>query len=224
MDKNLKSLAYRPDIDGLRAAAVLSVVFYHAGLGFPGGFVGVDVFFVISGFLITTIIVKELENGSFSMLHFWERRVRRILPASLATLIVVFIAGWFLLLPSAFLDLSKSLIAQVLFVSNIYFWRTTNYFSPASEEKPLLNTWSLAVEEQFYFIFPIALMGLWWAWARWQKAQEDRRSKLGDRGNGGGAALDSRPSTPLRLLSLPVTRYPSLCQQVSSGAGFFSGF
>ena len=174
MDKKSNALAYRSDIDGLRAVAVLAVVFYHAGLGFPGGFVGVDVFFVISGFLITSIIIREMENGTFSMVNFWERRVRRILPASLATLIVVFIAGWFLLLPSAFLDLSKSVISQVLFVSNIYFWRTTNYFSPASEQKPLLNTWSLAVEEQFYFFFPLAVMAFWWAWARWEKAQADR--------------------------------------------------
>jgi len=167
-------MTYRRDIDGLRAVAVLAVVFYHAGLGFPGGFVGVDVFFVISGFLITSIIIKEMKNGTFCMVNFWERRVRRILPTSIVTLMVVFIAGWFLLLPSAFLDLSKSVISQVLFVSNIYFWRTTNYFSPTSEQKPLLNTWSLAVEEQFYFFFPLAVMAVWWAWTRWQKNKPDR--------------------------------------------------
>ena len=174
MDRIPHSLSYRPDIDGLRAIAVLSVVFYHAGLGFPGGYVGVDVFFVISGYLITSLILKDLERGSFSMAHFWERRIRRIFPALAVMVAVTCLAGWFLLLPEDLAKLGASVIAQSLLVSNFYFWRTTNYFGGANEEKPLLHTWSLAVEEQFYLIFPIALMAFWWAWTRWQKAQADR--------------------------------------------------
>ena len=154
-------LHYRPDIDGMRAIAVLSVVFYHAGLGFPGGYVGVDVFFVISGYLITALIIKDLERGSFSMPNFWERRIRRIFPALAVMVAVTCVAGWFLLLPEDLAKLGASVIAQSLLVSNFYFWRTTNYFGGANEEKPLLHTWSLAVEEQFYLIFPIALMAIW---------------------------------------------------------------
>lgn len=187
---------YRRDIDGLRAIAVLSVVFYHAGLGFPGGYVGVDVFFVISGYLITALILKDLERGSFSMANFWERRIRRIFPALAVMVAVTCVAGWFLLLPDDLAKLGASVIAQSLLVSNFYFWRTTNYFAGANEEKPLLHTWSLAVEEQFYLIFPIALMAFWWAWSRWQKAQADRRSKLGDGTlDAGHATLDSSLAT-----------------------------
>ena len=154
-------LNYRPDIDGLRAIAVLSVVFYHAELGCPGGYVGVDVFFVISGYLITALILKDLERGSFSMANFWERRIRRIFPALAVMVAVTCVAGWFLLLPEDLAKLGASVIAQSLLVSNFYFWRTTNYFGGANEENPLLHTWSLAVEEQFYLIFPIALMLIW---------------------------------------------------------------
>jgi peptidoglycan/LPS O-acetylase OafA/YrhL len=196
-------LNYRPEIDGLRAIAVLSVVFYHAGLGFPGGYVGVDVFFVISGYLITGLILKELERGSFSLSNFWERRIRRIFPALAAMVAVTCVAGWFLLLPDDLAKLGASVIAQSLLASNFYFWRTTNYFGGANEEKPLLHTWSLAVEEQFYLIFPIALMAFWWAWSRWQKAQADRRSKIGDRALAAGLSpLDSSLATSD---SLPAT-------------------
>jgi peptidoglycan/LPS O-acetylase OafA/YrhL len=174
MDRIPHSLSYRPDIDGLRAIAVLSVVFYHAGLGSPGGYVGVDVFFVVSGYLITSLILKDLERGSFSMVNFWERRIRRIFPALAVMVAVTMVAGWFLLLPDDLSKLGASAIAQSLMVSNFYFWRTTNYFGGANEEKPLLHTWSLAVEEQFYLIFPIALMAFWWAWTRWQKNKPDR--------------------------------------------------
>jgi peptidoglycan/LPS O-acetylase OafA/YrhL len=208
-------MTYRRDIDGLRAVAVLAVVFYHAGLGFPGGFVGVDVFFVISGFLITSIIIKELKNGTFSMVNFWERRVRRILPASIVTLMVVFIAGWFLLLPSAFLDLSKSVISQVLFVSNIYFWRTTNYFSPASEQKPLLNTWSLAVEEQFYFFFPLAVIAVWWAWTRWQKNKPDRILGTTNHTN-----LHEKVEPPITPIDTDGSKEPDLRLVGQAGAAF----
>jgi peptidoglycan/LPS O-acetylase OafA/YrhL len=196
-------MQYRADIDGLRAIAVLSVLFYHAGLGFPGGYVGVDVFFVISGYLITSLILKDLERGSFSMASFWERRIRRIFPALAVMLAVTCVAGWFLLLPEDLAKLGASVIAQSLLVSNFYFWRTTNYFGGANEEKPLLHTWSLAVEEQFYLIFPIALMAFWWAWSRWQKAQADRRSKFGDRTlDASHSTLDSSLATSD---SLPAT-------------------
>jgi peptidoglycan/LPS O-acetylase OafA/YrhL len=148
-------LKYRPEVDGLRAVAVLAVLFYHAGLGFPGGFVGVDVFFVISGFLVTSLIFKDIHAGEFSYLKFMERRARRILPAALAMTIAVLIAGWFLLLPGAYEELGQSSLAQAFFSANIYFWRSIHYFARASEEVPLLHTWSLAVEEQFYFIAPV---------------------------------------------------------------------
>ena len=165
---------YRKDIDSLRAFAVLSVVFYHAELGFPGGYVGVDVFFVISGYLITSLILKDLERGSFSMVNFWERRIRRIFPALAVMVAVTCVAGWFLLLPEDLAKLGASVIAQSLLVSNFYFWRTTNYFGGANEEKPLLHTWSLAVEEQFYLIFPIVLMALWVFFNYRLKKREER--------------------------------------------------
>ena len=165
---------YRPDIDGLRAVAVLSVVFYHAGLGFPGGYVGVDVFFVISGYLITGLIVKDLERGTFSLANFWERRIRRIFPALAVMVAATMVAGWFLLLPDDLAKLGASVIAQSLLVSNFYFWRTTNYFGGANEEKPLLHTWSLAVEEQFYLIFPIVLMAIWFFFNYRLKKREER--------------------------------------------------
>ena len=152
---------YRPEVDGLRAIAVMAVVLYHAGLGVPGGFVGVDVFFVISGYLITSLIVKDVEAGKFSMFGFWERRARRILPASIVMVLVCLAAGWFLLLPSDFSELGGSAAWQSVFSANIHFWRTTNYFAGPAEEQALLHTWSLAVEEQFYFIFPLLLMGIW---------------------------------------------------------------
>jgi peptidoglycan/LPS O-acetylase OafA/YrhL len=152
---------YRPDIDGLRAIAVIGVILFHAGLGVPGGFAGVDVFFVISGFLITQLIVRDLERGTFSMVSFWERRVRRIFPALFATVLVCLVAGWFLLLPYGYLVLAQSAIALSLFASNIQFWRTTDYFSPLAEENALLHTWSLSVEEQFYLIVPLMLVGLY---------------------------------------------------------------
>ena len=153
--------SYRADIDGLRAVAVLGVVFFHAGLGFPGGYVGVDVFFVISGFLITSLILKDLRNGSFSLLDFWERRARRILPALTVVVLAVLAAGWFLLLPSDYEVLGTQIIALVLFSSNIKFWRETGYFAEAAEEKPLLHTWSLSLEEQFYLFIPLLLILLY---------------------------------------------------------------
>lgn len=151
-------LAYRPDIDGLRAVAVLSVVFCHAKLSFSGGFVGVDVFFVISGFLITSLIQRDIENDAFSFGKFWERRIRRILPALLVVVISTMIAGWFLLMPDAYQSLAESVVGLSLLVSNVHFWQNTGYFAKSAEEMPLIHTWSLAVEEQFYLIVPLILV------------------------------------------------------------------
>lgn len=149
---------YREDIDGLRAVAVMSVVLCHTGLSFPGGYVGVDVFFVISGYLITGIILKDLDRGTFSLAGFWERRIRRILPALAVMTSAAVIAGWFLMLPEDYRSLGKSVVALTLLVSNIHFWRETGYFAAAAEEKPMLHTWSLAVEEQFYLFVPLFLV------------------------------------------------------------------
>ncbi len=154
-------MKYRSDIDGLRALAVLPVVFFHVGWGFPGGFVGVDVFFVISGFLISGILLHDLESAQFSILGFYDRRVRRILPALAFMLIGVIFAAWWLFLPYEFEKLGKHLTDVSTFLSN--YWlenRAGNYWSPRAEELPLLHTWSLAVEEQFYIFMPILLWGV----------------------------------------------------------------
>lgn len=157
--KALKTLSYRPEIDGLRALAVIPVIFFHAGFSFfSGGYVGVDVFFVISGYLITTIILGELNSGNFSMVGFYERRVRRILPALFLVLIVCLPFAWFLMVPIEMKAFSDSLIAVCAYVSNLWFWKTTNYFDTAAHLKPLLHTWSLSVEEQFYIFFPLLLL------------------------------------------------------------------
>ncbi|MGY4636468.1 acyltransferase family protein [Pseudomonas sp. TE24901] len=151
-------LAYRRDIDGLRAAAVLAVVLFHFGVpGVTGGFVGVDVFFVISGFLITSIIWRERQAGRFSFVDFWARRARRILPALFVMMAATLAVGWFLLAPKDYEELGRSVHYQVIFTSNLLFSRQHGYFDAASDIKPLLHTWSLAVEEQFYIIFPLLL-------------------------------------------------------------------
>jgi peptidoglycan/LPS O-acetylase OafA/YrhL len=156
------SIAYRPEVDGLRALAVLPVIFFHSGLNlFSGGFVGVDIFFVISGYLITSIILRELADDSFSILNFYERRVRRILPALFFVITATLSLGWMLLPPQEMADYLKSIVSVLFFSSNIYFWRTLDYFSPESEFIPLLHTWSLGVEEQFYIFFPLAVMFVW---------------------------------------------------------------
>ena len=152
-------LAYRRDIDGLRAIAVLAVVLFHFGVsGITGGFVGVDVFFVISGFLITSIIWRERQAGRFSFIDFWARRARRILPALFVMIAVTLVVGWFLLAPKDYKDLGRSAHYQVTFTSNLLFSRQHGYFDSASDIKPLLHTWSLAVEEQFYIVFPLLLI------------------------------------------------------------------
>ncbi|TFY87246.1 acyltransferase [Pseudomonas nabeulensis] len=151
-------LAYRRDIDGLRAVAVLAVVLFHFGVpGVTGGFVGVDVFFVISGFLITSIIWREREAGRFSFVDFWARRARRILPALFVMMAATLAVGWFLLAPKDYEELGRSARYQVVFTSNLLFARQDGYFDAASDIKPLLHTWSLAVEEQFYILFPLLL-------------------------------------------------------------------
>ena len=152
-----KKMSYRPEIDGLRAFAVIAVVLFHGGFGCSGGYVGVDVFFVISGFLITSLIWNDLQNGRFTFSQFWERRARRIIPAAVVMTLVTLIAGWFLLMPSDFQSLGRAAASQSLFAANIHYWRDLNYFSGAANERPLLHTWTLAVEEQFYFVIPFLL-------------------------------------------------------------------
>jgi peptidoglycan/LPS O-acetylase OafA/YrhL len=153
---------YRPEIDGLRALAVLPVIFFHAGFAwFGGGFVGVDIFFVISGYLITTILISNIEENNFRVLDFYERRARRILPALFFVTLCSIPFAWFWMYPSQLKDFSQSLVGVSLFVSNFLFWIESGYFEAAAEEKPLLHTWSLAVEEQYYLIFPLFLIFAW---------------------------------------------------------------
>ena len=152
-------MKYRSEIDGLRALAVLPVIFFHAGIDFfKGGYIGVDIFFVISGYLITSIILREINQGKFSILNFYERRARRILPALFFVMSFSLICSWFFLLPGEFKNFGQSLISVTFFVSNIFFWRKSGYFDGAAEYMPLLHTWSLSVEEQFYLLFPIFLV------------------------------------------------------------------
>lgn len=161
-------MKYRAEIDGLRALAVVPVILFHAGFEwFSGGFVGVDVFFVISGYLITTIILAELEKGKFSIVSFYERRARRILPALFLVMFVCIPFAWILLSPAELISFSKSLMAVQIFASNFFFWQDGGYFETAAELKPLLHTWSLAVEEQYYVLFPLFLMLLWRLGERW---------------------------------------------------------
>lgn len=161
-------MKYRREIDGLRAVAVLPVIFFHAGFkAFSGGFVGVDIFFVISGYLITTIILAEKEKNSFSLVTFYERRARRILPALFFVMVCCFPFAWLWLSSEQLSEFSQSLIAVSGFSSNLLFWNESGYFATASELKPLLHTWSLAVEEQYYIIFPLFLMFVWKLRKRW---------------------------------------------------------
>jgi peptidoglycan/LPS O-acetylase OafA/YrhL len=149
---------YRPDVDGLRAIAVLAVLAFHAfPQSAPGGFAGVDVFFVISGFLITGILLDGLKDGSFSFAGFYWRRVRRIFPALILVLAASLALGWLLLLPDEFMQLGKHVAGGAGFVANLVFWREAGYFDTAAELKPLLHLWSLGVEEQYYLVWPLLL-------------------------------------------------------------------
>lgn len=161
-------MKYRAEVDGLRALAVIPVILFHAGFEvFSGGFVGVDVFFVISGYLITTIIINELEAGKFSVVNFYERRARRILPALFFILLCTLPFAWLWLTPPNMRDFSQSLVAVATFSSNILFLLESGYFDTSAELKPLLHTWSLAVEEQYYIFFPLMLMAAWRFGRRW---------------------------------------------------------
>lgn len=158
-DRTNSNLEYRPDIDGLRAVAVLSVVGFHAFPSiFKGGFVGVDVFFVISGFLISKIILEKLESGTFSFLDFYSRRVRRIFPSLLVVLASCSILGWLALTPEENALLGKHVVAAAFFASNLLLWNESGYFDVSSETKPLLHLWSLGVEEQFYALVPVVFL------------------------------------------------------------------
>jgi peptidoglycan/LPS O-acetylase OafA/YrhL len=149
---------YREEIDGLRSIAVIPVILYHCGLRtyFSGGYVGVDIFFVISGYLITSVIENECEEETFSLINFYERRCRRILPALFLILFLSCLFAYYLMLPEQLKEFGESLLSILCLSSNIYFWwKDDGYFSQLSELNPLVHTWSLAVEEQFYFLFPI---------------------------------------------------------------------
>jgi peptidoglycan/LPS O-acetylase OafA/YrhL len=158
----IKHIGYRPDIDGLRAIAVLSVLFFHA---FPtllrGGFVGVDVFFVISGYLISKVILTTLERDTFSVADFYSRRIRRIFPALFTVLAVCLAFGWHTMLADDLAQLAKHVLGGATFVSNFVLWSEAGYFDKASELKPLLHLWSLGIEEQFYVVWPLLLWGAW---------------------------------------------------------------
>ena len=161
-------MKYRAEIDGLRALAVLPVIFFHAGFEFfKGGFVGVDIFFVISGYLITTIIISEMAEDNFSIVNFYERRARRILPALFFVMAACLPFAWLWFLPSDLKDFGQSLVTVSIFSSNILFWIEGGYFGTATELKPFIHTWSLAVEEQYYILFPIFLMLTWKLGIKW---------------------------------------------------------
>ena len=156
-------IRYRPYIDGLRGIAIIAVVLNHAKLGLSGGFIGVDVFFVISGFLISSIIIRDLRAGTFSMRGFWERRIRRIFPALFTVMLCSILAAYFLVLyPPDYHHFGATVTAQSAFLSNVLFTLTDNYFDQTSRYSPLLHTWSLSVEEQFYVLFPLLVVACVW--------------------------------------------------------------
>ena len=156
------SISYRSDIDGLRALAILPVVLFHAFPNFlPGGFIGVDIFFVISGYLITSILLKDIQAGNYSIKTFYARRVRRIFPALSVVLLFCLVLGWLVLTAVEYRSLGKHAAGGAGFIANFMFWREAGYFDAAGDTKPLLHLWSLGIEEQFYIIWPFFL---WLAW------------------------------------------------------------
>lgn len=159
---------YRADVDGLRAVAVVSVLLFHGGIAaLSGGYVGVDVFFVISGFVIATKLAEEIEEQKFSIANFYVRRIRRILPALIFVVFGSYVAALVFFLPDAMEDFSKSVVATATFLSNMYFWKNSGYFETTALDRPLLHTWSLAIEEQFYILIPIVLFLLLTRARRW---------------------------------------------------------
>ena len=159
-NKKLAKLGYRPDVDGLRGISVLLVLLFHTGEIVSGGFVGVDVFFVISGFLITSIICYEIQEEKFLLRKFWSKRIRRILPASLACILGTLVLSGIVMLPNDYISTAKSAFASAIACGNVFFWRDGGYFAGPSETKPFLHFWSLAVEEQFYLFYPLLLVAL----------------------------------------------------------------
>jgi peptidoglycan/LPS O-acetylase OafA/YrhL len=157
--RNLAASAYRPDVDGLRAIAILAVLGFHAfPWKFSGGFVGVDIFFVISGYLISSIILAGLERGRFSLVDFYGKRIRRIVPALIVVMAFCLTVGWYVLLEDEFQQLGKHIAGGAAFIQNFVLWGESGYFDNAPETKPLLHLWSLAVEEQFYIFWPLLLI------------------------------------------------------------------
>ena len=155
-------MKYRAEIDGLRALAILPVVFFHAGFQlFEGGYVGVDIFFVISGYLITSLIIEEISSNKFSLAHFYERRARRLLPSLFFVILVCLPFAIFWMPLENLKEFGGSLIAVSTFSSNVFFWLQSGYFDSSVDLKPFIHTWSLAVEEQFYIFFPVFLFFTW---------------------------------------------------------------
>lgn len=151
---------YRADVDGLRAVAIISVLLFHFfPISFPSGFIGVDIFFVISGFLITSNIINALDNQTFSFIDFYSRRIRRIFPGLLLILAFAIVFGWYFLLVDEYIQLGKHIVAASVFTPNLILWKEAgNYFDTAVELKPLLHLWSLGIEEQFYLFWPVLLV------------------------------------------------------------------
>lgn len=206
---------HRADIDGLRGIAVLAAVLFHAGLGCPGGYVGVDVFFVISGYLITRQVAADLDAGRFSLLRFWERRIRRIWPAAIMMTAVVLVAGWLLLLPGDLRLLANDAAAHLAMLANERFRIRTDYSAPAADTRALLHTWSLSVEEQFYLVMPLLLASIW---------RIPRRQRLGILAVAAGASfalswatVAPRPRDAFYLL--PTRAWELLCGSLATLAG-----
>ena len=161
-------IKYRPEIDGLRAIAIVAVIFYHAQIKlfnvtlFQGGFIGVDIFFVISGYLITTILIEDIANKKSNILYFYQRRARRILPALFFVLVITYIISWFIFLPGPHKVVGQYTVTSIFSVSNfLLFLKGNNYFGLEQGQNPLFHTWSLGVEEQFYLLFPAFLILIW---------------------------------------------------------------